>query len=178
MPAWDAEERHETRIRAPREQVWQAVRTLDLARSPVVRALFALRSLPGLFTGRRRERALGTTMDGLLRNGFVLLGERTGEELLLGLAGRFWRPGGDVLRLTAGEVRGFDRPGYAVAAWSFTLADDGGAVRLATETRVRCTDDAARRSFRRYWTLIGPFSALTRREMLRTLRRACESPSA
>src|SRR5689334_10207806 len=96
MPAWDAAERHETRIRATRERVWQAGRALDLGASPVIRALFALRSLPAvLFSRGRAPRALGSTMDGLLRNGFVLLGERPGEELLLGLAGRFWRPNGD-----------------------------------------------------------------------------------
>ena len=175
MPVWDAVERHETRIRAPREAVWRAVRTLDLARSPVIAALFALRSLPGLLSRGPRRQALGTTMDALLRNGFVLLGERPGEELLLGLAGRFWRPSGDVVRLTADQLRAFDRPGHAVATWNFTLAEDGGAVRLATETRVRCTDEASRRSFRRYWTVVGPFSALIRREMLRSVRRAAES---
>jgi hypothetical protein len=175
MPAWDEVERHETRIRAPREAVWRAVRTMDFARSPVIAALFALRSLPGLFSRGPRKRALGSTLDGLLRNGFVLMGERPGEELLLGVAGRFWRPSGDVVRLTADELRGFDRPGYAVGAWNFTLAEEGDAVRLATETRVRCTDAASRRSFRRYWLLVGPFSALIRREMLRSIRRAAES---
>ena len=178
MPRWDARERHETRIRASRERVWRAGRTLDLGASPVIRALFALRSLPGLFSRRRDGEALGTTMDGLLRNGFVLLGERPGEELLLGLVGRFWRPSGGILRLTADEMRGFDRAGYAVAAWNFTLAEDGDAVRLTTETRVRCTDASSRRSFRRYWALIGPFSGLTRREMLRSIRRACEREPA
>ena len=175
MPVWDVVERHETRIRAPREAVWRTVRTLDFARSPVIAALFALRSLPGLLSRGPRKRALGTTMDGLLRNGFVLLGERPGEELLLGVVGRFWRPTGDLVRLTADELRAFDRPGYAVGAWDFTLAEEGGAVRLATETRVRCTDAASRRSFRRYWTVVGPFSALIRREMLRSVRRAAES---
>ncbi|HKP76035.1 MAG TPA: hypothetical protein VJT67_10865 [Longimicrobiaceae bacterium] len=174
MPRWDARERHETRIRASRERVWRAGRTLDLGASPVIRALFALRSLPGIFSRSRGGKALGNTMDGLLRNGFVLLGEREGEELLLGLVGRFWRPSGGILRLTADEMRGFDRPGFAVAAWNFTLAGDGDAVRLATETRVRCTDEASRRSFRRYWAVIGPFSGLTRREMLRSIKRACE----
>ena len=105
-------------------------------------------------------------------------GERPGEELLLGVVGRFWRPTGDLVHLTADEVRAFDRPGYAVGAWDFTLAEEGDAVRLATETRVRCTDEASRRSFRRYWTVVGPFSALIRREMLRSIRRAAESASS
>jgi hypothetical protein len=37
---------------------------------------------------------------------------------------------------------------------------------LATETRVAALDDAARRSFARYWRLIRPFSGLIRRRWL------------
>ena len=177
MPRWDVAEHHETVVRAPAERVWAAARTLDLGRSPVIRALFALRSLPGLFAGKgSRGRALGVTMEGLLRSGFVLLDERENEEVVLGLVGRFWRPTGGLVRVTADELRAFDRPGYAVAAWSFALHPrPDGAVRLSTETRVRCTDDASRRSFKRYWALIGPFSGLTRVEMLRAIRRAAEA---
>ena len=175
MPRWDVHERHETRIRAGREPVWAAVRALDFGRSPVIRTLFALRSLPALFTARGRRKALDARRGGLLRAGFVLLAERPGEELLLGLVGRFWRPGGGIERVTAEELRAFARPGFAVAAWNFTLADEGDAVRLATETRVRCTDEASRRSFRRYWRLIGPFSGLVRMEMLKSVRRAAEA---
>jgi hypothetical protein len=179
MPQWDVVEHHETRVRAPRQAVWETVRTLDFARSsPVVAALFALRSLPGLLSGRAPKRAPGATLDGLLRKGFVLLGERPGEELLLGVVGRFWRPSGDIVRLTAEEFRVFDRPGYAIGTWNFALADQGDAVRVTTETRVRCTDAASRRSFGRYWTVVGPFSALIRREMLRSIRRAAESAAA
>ena len=175
MPEFDAVERHETRIRASPEAVWEAARTLDFGRSPVIRALFALRSLPGLFSRGPRKPALGATLDGLLRNGFVLMGERPGEELLLGVAGRFWRPDGGIVRLTADELRRFDRPGHAVGAWNFTLAEEDGGVRLATETRVRCIDAAARRSFLRYWAVVGPFSGLIRREMLGSIRHAAQA---
>lgn len=180
LPRYDVTEHHSTLVRAAPARVWEAVRTLDLARSPLVRVLFALRSLPGLFSGKRPgPRRLGTTMDGLLESGFVLLGEREGDELLLGLAGQFWRPTGRIVRLSPEEFRAGGRPGLSMAAWNFTLRDDeGGAVRLATETRVRCTDDASRRSFLRYWRLVGPFSGLIRAEMLRTLRRGAERAPA
>ena len=63
----------------------------------------------------------------------------------------------------------------AVAAWNFTvLPTDEGSL-LATETRVRCTDDAARRSFARYWRVVRPFSGLIRTEALRAIRRTAES---
>ncbi len=178
MPVYDAAERHSTLVDASAERVWAAAQSLDLSRSPLVRVLFALRSAGGVFTARRKgERGLGSTLEGLKANGFVVLDERPGEELLLGLVGRFWRLNGGIVRVTAAEFRAFHRPGYATATWNFTLAPEAGRMRLATETRVRCTDAASRRAFLRYWRLVGPFSGLIRMEMLRTLRRAAEHPA-
>lgn len=175
MPAFDAHERHETRVRAPRGVVWAQVRRLDFGRPPVIRALMALRMLPSLFTRAGREKARESAGGGLLRAGFVLLDERVDDELLLGVAGKFWRPSGNIERVTADELRGFDRPGFAVATWNFALRDDGEGTVLVTETRVRCTDGASRRSFLRYWRIVGPFSALIRMELLRSIRRAAEA---
>ena len=79
------------------------------------------------------------------------------------------------MRFQPDEFHGFDPPGMAVAAWNFTVlpTDEGSLV--ATETRVRCTDAAARRSFGRYWRVIRPFSGLVRRVALRAIRRTAES---
>ena len=183
FPAYDVAASYATRVAAPPERVWAAVRALEMRGSPLVRGLFLLRSLPALLAHPRRTlaarraggRGLGPTLDQLLRGGFTLLDERPGEELLLGLVGRFWRADGGIVRVAAGEWREWERPGYAKAAWNFTLAPGAdGAVRLATETRVRCTDAASRRPFLRYWRLVGPFSGLIRRDMLRSIRRAAE----
>lgn len=178
MPAFDAHERHQARIRAPREAVWEQVRRLDFGRPAVIRALMAVRSLPALLTRYGRQKARQSAEGGLLRAGFVLLDERPNDELLLGVAGKFWRPSGNIARVTASELRHFDRPGFAVGAWNFTLQGDGDATLLATETRVRCTDEASRRAFLRYWRIIGPFSALIRIELLRSIRRAVETSPA
>ena len=180
LPEYDVVERHRTAIRASREPVYESVRRLDMTRSPVIRSLFALRSLPALMsrssTHRGESQSLGLTLDGLLDNGFVLLGERRGEELLLGLVGRFWTPSGHLLRVDANDFRDFQRPGYARAAWNFSLSGmEDGATRLATETRVQCTDSTSRRRFRLYWTVVGPFSGLIRREILRSIKRDVEA---
>ncbi|HEX2188634.1 MAG TPA: hypothetical protein VHG51_07025 [Longimicrobiaceae bacterium] len=181
LPQYDAASRHCAAVAAPPERVWAAVRALDLGGSPLVRALFLLRGLPALLARPRAtlaarragERGLGLTLDELVRGGFTLLGERPGEELLLGLVGRFWRADGGIVRVAAEEWRAWERPGYAKAAWSFSLRPGaGGAVHLATETRVRCTDEASRRRFLRYWRVVGPFSGLVRREMLRAVAKA------
>jgi hypothetical protein len=180
LPHADFAERHALRIHAPPERAYAAARRLDLSGSPLVRALFALRSLPGFFSGKGLPGGggLGTTMDRLLRNGFVLLDERAPHEFVLGLVGRFWTPTGGIERIDAAEFGVFDRPGMAVAAWNFTVlpTDEGSLV--ATETRVRCTDDAARRSFGRYWRVVKPFSGVIRMEALRAIRRTAESSSS
>jgi hypothetical protein len=177
MPEPQFAERHALRVAAPPERAWQAVRALDMGGSPVIRGLFALRSLPAFLAGkRRRGPALGTTMDGLLRSGFVLLAEQAPREIVLGLVGRFWTPTGGLTRVEEPEFRGFDRPGMTVAAWNFTILPAEGGSLIATETRVRCTDAASLRSFRRYWRVVRPFSGLIRKEGLRAIRRAAESP--
>jgi hypothetical protein len=177
LPDPEVRSRHETVVNAPAERTWAAVRTLDLARSPVVKALFGLRSLPGLLSrSTPARRSLGLDMEGLLRTGFVLLDEAPGDEVVLGLVGRFWTPSGGIVRVPPEEFTEFQQPGLAVAAWNFTVRGPAeGPVHLATETRVRLTDASSRRRFRAYWTVVGPFSGLIRHEMLRTVRRAAET---
>ena len=62
----------------------------------------------------------------------------------------------------------------AFGIWAAPLGPAGGT-RLATETRVHATDSAARRRFRLYWFVVGPFSALIRRRWLAAARRAAEA---
>src|SRR5439155_412805 len=59
------------------------------------------------------------------RLGFVELGREDGEEIVLGLIGRFWRPGGGIVRIEPGEFTTFDRPGFAKAAWNFRVLREG-----------------------------------------------------
>jgi hypothetical protein len=108
---------------------------------------------------------------GLEQVGFVVLDEQPGKHLVLGLTGKFWTPGGHIERVAANAFRDFASPGFAQATWGFELSGSDGAVHVTTETRTRCTDDASRRSFLRYWRFIGPFSALIRRALLRSMSR-------
>lgn len=179
LPEYDAVERHATIVRAPRERTWRALRTADLGRSHIVAALLALRALPSRLSQAEERRRSGgrpaLTLDGLIEVGFVPLGERPGEEIVLGLVGKFWRPKGSLRAVDAAGFRALEEPGWAKAAWSFSLSDVGpGRTRLATETRVRCTDAASRRRFRAYWIFVRPFSGLLRREALRAIRHAAE----
>jgi hypothetical protein len=106
--------------------------------------------------------------------GFVMLAEQPPEEFVLGVVGRFWRPASGIVRVSAADFADYAEPGHARAAWNFRVDRVDGGCRLRTETRVECLDDAARWRFRLYWAIVGPFSALIRREMLRAIRRDAE----
>lgn len=165
LPDYQFAKRHETCIRADPSTVFGALCALDLSQSPVIGLLFRLRGLPN--TALRLE--------SLHESGFVLLGQQQDREIVLGLVGRFWKPSGDIQRIDAAEFQSFSNPRYAKAAWNFYLEKTAnGATRLRTQTRIYCLGQSGYRFFRFYWLFVGPFSAWTRREMLRLVRREAE----
>ena len=112
----------------------------------------------------------------MLSEGFTLLEERPGEELLLGTVGRFWLSRGELCATSPDRFRAPSPSGTAKAAWNFAVSTQvDGATELRTETRVLCADAATRRRFRAYWMLIKPFSGLIRQEMQAAVRSAAES---
>ncbi|HVP43437.1 MAG TPA: hypothetical protein VMS96_08380 [Terriglobales bacterium] len=171
MPAYDVRTRHRVQVRASPEEVWSALVCTDFSDSFLVRILMSVRS--GRMVQRQgskpiRERLAGT--------GFLELAEVPGQEVVLGIAGRFWRPdGGRCFDVDAGEFPGFHRAGYAKAVWNFALLPNPGGCQLSTETRVQCFGRAALVSFRAYWTVVKPFSGLIRRAILQQVKRAAES---
>lgn len=109
--------------------------------------------------------------------GFIVLAEVPDEEIVIGVAGRFWRPdGGRCLDLLKEDFGDFRRPGFTKAAWNFKLRPrlDGGTV-LSTETRVECFGRAALWKFGAYWSVIAPFSGLIRKAILKQIKAEAES---
>jgi hypothetical protein len=171
LPGYDVRERHRIKVHAPVERVYDAVRRLDISQTKLTMLLFRLRGIPA---GRFAPRCF--TLDDFLKMRFILLGEKPNKELLLGLVGRFWTASGALRRLDAEGFRSFNEQGYAKAAWNFSLAGQrDGSVLLETETRVLCLDQMSRRRFRLYWLVVGPFSGLIRREVLRAIKRSAEN---
>ena len=81
-------------LAAPPTVIWNHIRHADLADSPLVRALFALRTLPSRLGGRTAELP-GIHIDDLRstaeRPGFQLLGEEPPRELTVGAIGKVWQ---------------------------------------------------------------------------------------
>lgn len=178
MPAYDEREVHATLIDAPAAEVEAALEGMTAGEVPIARMLMTIRSLPSRLSGSWRpsldpDRPL---LELMVEGGFTVLGHEPERELVLGTVGRFWTPRSRPMPVGGpDEFAAFARPGHAKAAMNFRLEAEGTVTRLTTETRVETIDAQARRSFARYWRVVGPGSALIRRLMLRAIRRRAES---
>src|SRR5262245_9127087 len=173
MPHSDVAARYETRVHASVERTREAMRNADFSELPLTRVLMGLRKLAW---GRKKLERAASQEERLHAAGFVSLATGSENEVLLGVVGRFWRPdSGIVCGLAASEIIAFEREGYAKALWNFTAERvEANVTLLATETRVVTYGTTARRKFRGYWLLVGPFSGMIRREMLRMVKRNAE----
>src|SRR5712692_5224409 len=174
-PNPDAVETHHIAIAAPPDVVYRALWIADLGRSPIIKLLLALRSLPDFAThpGRTLPRNQKVTLRTLIDSGFGVLAEQPGKEIVLGVSGKFWRPTGNLSTFNRADFDELVPPGLARAVWNFSVAESQERTILSTETRVICGDRSSRRKFRAYWFFVRPFSGLIRRLMLRAVKRAC-----
>jgi hypothetical protein len=170
LPVYDFSERHEINVRASREQVYAAIDSTDFSASWVIWGLATLRGL-GWSRPTRRFNLRDVTNDD-----FAVLSEKRDEEILIGLAGKFWTLGGNMQKINAENFREFDEKGFAKAVWNFSVEEAANSeTLLKTETRIRCLDESSRKSFALYWTIVEPFSGLIRTEMLQLIKEKAES---
>ncbi len=182
LSQFDVNEVHAIVIQAAPERVYRALQEYRLGDAAVTRFLFGLRRLPAMLTAKGRaalrqaQQQEPPFIQMLGKGGFVKVAEAPNEEIVVGLAGKFWKPVPEQVKLANGEAfLLFDDPAYAKAAMNFRLAsNENGGTRLSTETRVRVPDPNSRRLFRFYWALIGFFSGWIRVEMLRGIKKAAE----
>ena len=161
LPSFDFSERHSIILNARSDKVYNSVRNLNFESSGLTKLLFKLRGLP----------VNATSLDGLRQMGFVLLGERLNNEIVLGIIGKFWTPSGCIQFLTQKDFFEFKTPGYAKAAWNFALSENSPAVTiLSTETRILCLNKASLMHFRLYWFFVRPFSGIIRRAVLKSIK--------
>jgi len=173
----------EVDLALPPARAWEVVRHFDFAGSPIVRALFVLRTLPS----RLREGAhapLSLKLDDITRAtdkpGFRVLVDDAPREFVVGAIGRVWEP--DIPFVDVSDAREFHRfgePGFVKVAWAIRLSPLGEHdTRLTFELRVDATDEESWRNFRRYFRLIGPASRFIRRSMLASFAREYGTPEA
>ena len=179
-PVYQFSEFHSIRIAAPKEQVYQALKSVTSEEIALFRTLTWLRrfGLPG------PESILNPPphvplLNVATRTSFLVLAEEPDREIVLGTlvaAPPGWRPSG---KPTPDGFRAFfvttSHTGFAPAAMNFRIEDaSSAACTLTTETRVYATDASTRRRLALYWRMIYPGGALIRRMWLRAIARRAE----
>ena len=176
MPKYNVSTYYSILVRASVEKTSAALASARFSDLPIVRRLMRLR-------GYRMDRNKATGPESCKPNrpygAFLELSTVPQQEVVLGIAGRFWRADGGIVRdLRPNEFVDFHREGFAKAVWIFSLAPADGGTRLGTETRVQTFGSSATLKFRMYWLLVGPFSGVIRKAMLREVRRIAERSRA
>ena len=180
LPVFDVRDHHQILVKAEAAQAYAAARAMDIMTSPVIRWLFALRTLParvrrGRPTAKVPKRV--SMVDVALGAGWAILAEEAGHEVVLGALTQPWKPVVEFRGLPGPEFQAFDQLGYTKIAWNLAVIPQGpGTTLVLTETRVAATDPGSRRRFGRYWLVFRPFIGLIRRIALTRLKRDLERP--
>jgi hypothetical protein len=174
MPAYEVAERHSAYVNAPPDLTFAASCDVDLQRSRIIRAIF-----------KGRELALGAKPEDAARPrglvaftkalGWGVLAEVPGREIVMGAVTKPWTANPVFRALPPEAFATFNEPDYVKIVWT-VRADPlkNGASLARTETRVTTTDPAARRKFRRYWSIFSAGVVLIRRVAMRLTKLDAE----
>jgi hypothetical protein len=174
IPAYEVVERHHVRVSAPAAIALAAACDTELAQSPIIRAIFKAREL---ILGAQNDKARSprTLLAWAKELGWAVLAEIPDREVVLGAVTRPWDANPIFRPLPPQEFARFHEPGYAKIAWTLRADPTNATESIArTETRVATTDQAARKAFRRYWSLVSPGVEVIRWISLQLVKREAE----
>jgi hypothetical protein len=161
------------------ERAWELVRHGDLARSSLVKALFALRTLPSRFTGtvEKVELRLDAIASSAEHPGFQILIDEP-REVVVGAIGKVWQLDIPFVHVDGpAAYAAFGEPGWVKVAWALRVLPLGDRYsRVEIEVRVDATDEASWKRFETYWIVVGPGSHLIRRTLFAALAREYGTP--
>jgi hypothetical protein len=190
LPLYDVSDEVAVTVEAEPRVAWDALLDADLLlvgrKHPVVAVLGGLRMLPELLVHlihgetppdvptSMRLRDMGRLPRA--QGGWIALGERPGEEIALGLVGKFWRPVIEYANVDAEGFTPFAEPGYAKTVYQLAVRPaPGGKTQVSALMRTATTDEHARRWFRRYWTLgVGAGAHVLANALLDSVREDAE----
>jgi hypothetical protein len=178
MPTSDVAEAAHTIVRDDPATTFRAARDLDFLRvhTPLLVAAMWVRGLPARLAHRVDDVPPTLVLSEETMPGWVLLGERPGEEIAFGAVGVFWHPQIEWHDVGRDEFAGFAEPGYGRIACNFSVRPYGAAASLLSyECRTATTDTASHEAFARYWRVIRPFVAHIMRATVATVRDDVES---
>jgi hypothetical protein len=174
IPAYEVVERHHVRVAAPAAVALATACDMDLAQSAIIRGIFRGRELI-LGAQPNTVRSPRTLLAWAKELGWAVLAEIPDREVVLGAVTRPWDANPAFRSLPPQEFEGFHEPGYAKIVWTLRADPMSATESVArTETRVTTTDQAARKAFRRYWSLVSSGVEVIRWVSLGLVKREAE----
>ena len=140
-PVYQFNEFHSILIRAPKEEVYRAIKSVTADEILLFRTLTWIRRFgragpESILNAPERQPLL----DVATKTSFLMLAEEPNQEIVVGtvvVAPRGWRPGS---RSTPEDFRALLKPGFALAAMNFIIKDASpNGCTVTTETRVYAT---------------------------------------
>ncbi len=174
MPAYEIVERHHIRVAAPADVTLAAAQEMDLQGSSVARTIIRARELILRATAEKRRCPRGLLAE-VQSLGWGVLAEVPGREVVVGAVTRPWEANVTFRAIAPDQFAAFDEPGYVKIAWTLRSEPIGASDSMfRTETRAIATDAGARRTFRRYWSLLSPGIIIIRWTLLQPLKAEAE----
>jgi hypothetical protein len=176
VPNPEVDEYHSIDIAAPGPVTLEAAKGLDPQSALPIKAIFFARAIPSMLRGVpfRPEGSKGI-LEETLGQGFGVLAQDAGREIVIGAYCEPWRQEVVFRPLPPEEFAAFDEPGFVKIAVSFAAEPLGTAgSRFVTRTRAVATDAEARRKFRRYWSRMSAGIILIRWFFLPLLKKQVE----
>lgn len=159
LPRWDFAKCNQILLNNKEIPDQSIVNDVDFGKSRIIRILFLLRGLS----------TKNLNIDKALKAGFILL-DQNESEIVLGLIAQPWKLKGNIIHSTSSDFSGFDQSDFIKAAWNFRYEKKQDGLYLTTETRIYCTSSNALKKFSIYWSIIGFFSGVIRKEMLKIIK--------
>ena len=163
LPEYTFNEFHKIVVNCPIENVYHIAKDIDLSKSKIIKFLFKIRGLP---TKRLNLQNFINDIN------FTNLEENSPYEFLIG----FWT------RVKISKISNYEDfinnsiSPWLKAVWNFKFEEiEAGKTKVSTETRVLCVAPITKFTFGLYWSMIKPFSGLTRKKMLKIIKEDSES---
>jgi hypothetical protein len=162
-------ETHRIYVKAKPDIAWQAARHFDASTIPWVRFFFDLRSVPDLVRGRvpdQADRRLGVDQVAESEEGFMIVHETPGKEVIVGAVGQFWHLNIPFADIGPQDFRTFKEPGWGKLAWAIAVEPFAGGSTITFELRTAATDEDSWKEFNKYYQVIGLTSNLIRHSVM------------
>ncbi|RPJ50487.1 MAG: SRPBCC family protein [Methanobacteriota archaeon] len=98
--------------------------------------------------------------------GFMLVHETPGKEVVVGAVGQFWHLNIPFAKLKPEDFRTFDKPGWGKLAWAIAVEPFAEGSTIGFELRTTATDEESWRDFNKYYQMIGLTSNLIRHSVM------------